>query len=166
MVVSNDAWLRDKFSDREWFDSVGHDEYKRLTVYVKYMNLDVLTEIPLQLEGSHVLVAFATSKRVVAEDFKRQPVTTAPLPQEELPDLFSADEDDKVIESTDELCAELDRLEKICGSNCLQDIFYEIHDGPNNSVTNLSARYPEVKDRMSTLYDEYGFDLIYEELDG
>jgi hypothetical protein len=63
------------------------------------------------------------------------------------------------------LIKELDRLEKICGSNPLQDIFYEIHDG-DNCVTNLSIKYPDVSSSMRRLYDEYGFDVIYEELDG
>jgi hypothetical protein len=64
-----------------------------------------------------------------------------------------------------ELIDELSRLEKICGSNTLQDIFYEIHDG-KNAVTNLSDRYPLIKGSLQSLYDEYGFDVIYEELDG
>ena len=60
---------------------------------------------------------------------------------------------------------ELTRLEKVCGSFTLQDIFYEIQDG-KNAVTNLSSRYPEVHQAMKRLFDEYGFDVIYEELDG
>lgn len=63
------------------------------------------------------------------------------------------------------LTDEIDRLERICGSNILQDIFYEIQDG-KNAVTNLSAKFPEVRARMQKLYDKYGFDIIYEELDG
>jgi hypothetical protein len=63
------------------------------------------------------------------------------------------------------LTDELDRLERLCGSNILQDIFYETHD-QNNAVTNLSAKYPEVRQRIQKLYDKYGFDVIYEELDG
>lgn len=63
------------------------------------------------------------------------------------------------------LTDEIDRLEKLCGSNILQDIFYEIQDG-KNAVTNLSARYPEVRQRMEKLHAKYGFDVIYEELDG
>jgi hypothetical protein len=63
------------------------------------------------------------------------------------------------------LTDEIDRLERICGSNILQDIFYEIQDG-KNAVTNLSAKFPEVRTRMQKLYDKYGFDIIYEELDG
>jgi hypothetical protein len=60
---------------------------------------------------------------------------------------------------------ELDRLERACGSNTLQDIFYEIKDA-HNAVTNLSARYPEVRTALERLFDQYGFDVIYENLDG
>jgi len=63
------------------------------------------------------------------------------------------------------LTDELDRLERICGSNILQDIFYEVQDG-KNAVTNLSAKFPEVRQRMEKLHAKYGFDIIYEELDG
>lgn len=59
----------------------------------------------------------------------------------------------------------LEKLEKDCGSFVLQDIFYEIHDG-KNAVTNNSTRYPEVRKKLEKLYREYGFDVIYDELDG
>lgn len=60
---------------------------------------------------------------------------------------------------------ELERLEKVCGSFTLQDIFYEVQDG-KNAVTNMSSRYPEVRQSLDKLFVEYGFDIIYEELDG
>jgi len=77
---------------------------------------------------------------------------------------------DEVADQTQELSIrhlenELDRLERLCGSNTLQDIFYEIKDA-HNAVTNLSARYPEVRKALERLYDQYGFDVIYENLDG
>jgi hypothetical protein len=63
------------------------------------------------------------------------------------------------------LIKELDRLERICGSNHMQDIFYEVHD-QDNAVTNLSSKFPDVRRRMESLYKKYGFDIIYEEMDG
>lgn len=62
------------------------------------------------------------------------------------------------------LTDELDRLEKLCGSNILGEIFFEENDG-KNAVTNLSAKYPEVRKRIHRLYELYGFDVIYEELE-
>lgn len=162
IAASNDVWLHDKFSDRAWFDSVGRDKFGRLTVYVKFMSLEVLTEIPLQLDG-RVLIHYATSRTAQADQFKAQ----ANKPPSLLPEVpvNIVELDDKIIESTDGMCTELDSLEKLCGSNILQDIFYEVHDGVN-AVTNLSTRFPEVRERVESLYNEYGFDLIYEELDG
>ena len=57
------------------------------------------------------------------------------------------------------LIKELDRLERICGSNTMQDIFYEVHDQAN-AVTNSSSKFPEVRRRMESLYQKYGFDII------
>jgi hypothetical protein len=80
--------------------------------------------------------------------------------------LVDTEEQERQLElSVRALTDELDRIERSCGSNVLQDIFYEVHDG-TNAVTNLSARYPEVRQRVQKLYDKYGFDTIYEELDG
>jgi hypothetical protein len=53
----------------------------------------------------------------------------------------------------------------MCGSNIMQDIFYEVHD-KENAVTNLSAKFPDVRKSMEKLYAQYGFDLIYENMDG
>lgn len=87
-------------------------------------------------------------------------------PAKHVMDLVSAEEEEKQLElSVRALTDELDRLERLCGSNILQDIFYEVHD-KTNAVTNLSAKFPEVRGRVERLYDKYGFDIIYEELDG
>lgn len=81
--------------------------------------------------------------------------------RDEVDDLSSSEED----KSLSHLIAELDKLERQCGSNTLQDIFYEIHDG-NNAVTEWSKRYPDVRKTLEKLYQQYGFDVIYEEMDG
>lgn len=87
-------------------------------------------------------------------------------PSKHVMDLVSAEEEEKQLElSVRALTDELDKLERLCGSNILQDIFYEVHDR-GNAVTNLSAKFPEVRQRMEKLHDKYGFDIIYEELDG
>lgn len=163
--------LNDMFQGKSWFYEVGTDQYGRLVVYAFELNEEVLRSIPDKVDGIQVLVHFASSKLARPEDFVKPSVIPPPLPlditeeaellgddMEELPSHFlDADLED--------LVRELDRLERICGSNILQDIFYEIHDG-KNSVTNLSARYPDVHRVMSQLYQDYGFDVIYEEMDG
>lgn len=62
------------------------------------------------------------------------------------------------------LTDELSRLEKSCGTNILGEIFFEIHD-KCNAITNLSVKYPEVRFVLEKLYNQYGFDPIYKELE-
>lgn len=161
------------FQGRDWFHSVGHDQYGRYVVYTNFMCEESLHDIPDVVFGKQVLCHFAASKLATADQFKVAPPgrsTPAPspvlelLPQEEEEDIEELDS--SFLEADlSELCRELDRLERQCGSNCLQDLFYEVHDG-KNAVTNLGAKYPDVKAALQRLYDEYGFDVIYEELDG
>lgn len=163
--------LTEAFKNYAWFHDVGTDQYGRLVVYVKYMNHETLMKIPDRMEGRQVLVHFASSKLAKAEHFTSRQDDHEPFP------LLNKEAEmvgqDGIVELPSSflefdlsgLCKELDRLEKICGSNCLQDIFYEIHDG-RNAVTNNSARYPEVRNSLERLYQDYGFDVIYEELDG
>ncbi len=159
--------LTKMFQDRDWFHSVDYEQYGRVVVYVKYACQETLHDIPDTCLGKQVLVHFAASKLATATQFTN--TTTTPAPKLELvPEVDEEIEElDSSVLETDlsDLCQALDRLEKICGSNCLQDIFYEIHDG-KNAVTNLGAKYPDVKASLQRLYDEYGFDVIYEELDG
>jgi hypothetical protein len=163
------VWLSNTYSKKDWFCEAER-ESNRYVVYVKYMNIETMTLIPSDLLGKQVVVHFIAYKRATREAFTtngtRIPcskpaavvVPEAPESMEELSsDLLEVDVDD--------LVKELDRLERICGSNALQDIFYEEHD-QKNAVTNLSARYPEVKLSMHNLYKTYGFDVIYNELDG
>jgi hypothetical protein len=168
--------LTNMFKDRDWFHSVDVEQYGRIVVYVKYMCHDTLYDIPDKVANRQVLVHFAASKFATREQFTSQkPEDNIPIPLvkpvvdvtdtaelidevEELPSSFLQFD-------VNDLCKELDRLEKMCGSNALQDIFYEVHDG-RNAVTNLSARYPEVRASLDRLYQDYGFDVIYEELDG
>lgn len=167
------VWLHDKYKDRDWFHSVGEDEFHRYVVYVKYMNKETLYDIPDTMGGVQVLVHFAASKMAQADQFMVKPGLTdiksgtlLPPPTEEIVDIvgsvIGSNTEDK---SLRHLQNELDKLEKACGTYTLQDIFYEIQDG-KNAVTNMSSRYPDVRKAMEKLYQQYGFDVIYEELDG
>jgi hypothetical protein len=164
------ALLRDSFKDRDWFHSVDLDKSNRLVVYVKYMCEETTYDIPRQVEGVNVLCHFAGSKNISQELFSHKNVK----PKKNLPSLEVVDgvgDDLEFIEEPNtpldlrELVAELDRLEKMSGSNIMQDIFYETHDGIN-AVTNLSSKFPDVRRGMEKLYNQYGFDLIYENMDG
>jgi hypothetical protein len=82
----------------------------------------------------------------------------------ELVDKEEIEQDRQLELSVKVLTDELDSLERICGSNVLGEIFFETHD-KHNAVTNSSSKYPEVRKRLEKLYDTYGFDLLYEQLE-
>lgn len=158
--------LTNLFGAKEWFHSVGTDRYGRYVVYIKHITLETLNDIPDRVDGKQVMVHFASSllanKSQYTEDLTIRKVPVQELTLQE--EMDSVAEVESPVDLT-ELTQELDKLEKVCGSNILQDIFYEVHDG-DNAVTNLSSRYPSVRDSLDRLYVQYGFDVIYEELDG
>lgn len=154
--------LSETFKNRDWFYDIGMDQYGRVVVYVKYMCHETLHDIPDKCGGKQVLVHFAASKLATRESFTNPKEENIPVPlvkEKEIVDVTEFAEED-----LDDLRDELDRLERICGTNILSDIFFEVHD-KKNAVTNLSAKYPDVAAKLSTLYNEYGFDVIYEELE-
>jgi hypothetical protein len=170
-------YLKGLYKDKDWFHSVGTDQYGRLVVYVNYMCDDNLRNVVDNVGKTQVLVHFSASKTATRDQFVDKPqsrllplatgtLPPPPPPEEQIVDIVGsvagADTEEK---SLRHLQNELDRLEKMCGSYTLQDIFYEVQDG-KNAVTNLSARYPEVRKSLEKLFDQYGFDVIYEELDG
>ena len=172
-------YIRKSLQDKDWFYQTSLNENNKICVYVHYMSGDILQEVPWQIAGHHVLVHFASSEKAKRDDFTGtvKPKLAQDAPVEE--PLSNEDEIGSydvasLVDLTDELdvdineqylISELERLEKTCGSHILQDVFYETHD-QNNAVTNLSARFPEVRKAMDKLYKEYGFDVIYNELDG
>jgi hypothetical protein len=173
------SWLTNLCQGKDWFHSVGFDKYGRAVVYVRYMDSVVMRFVPDWTEGGQqVLCHFAASATSNASDFYANQTSTQPLPtltngtsesvvaQSPLELTQLAEEEERQLElSVRALTDELDKLERMCGSNILQDIFYEIHD-KDNAVTNLSAKFPEVSQRMEKLHAKYGFDIIYDELDG
>lgn len=162
-LTSSINYLTDMYKGKDWFSEVGTDQYGRLVVYIKYMCEENIGKIPDFVNNKHVLVHFHTSKNIDKNKYVENLVspslqkTVAPLPM----DL------NEEVEDVDLLYVgrELDRLEKMCSSYLLQDIFFEIHDG-KNAVTDISSKFPDVRKDLETLYDKYGFDVLYEELDG
>lgn len=156
---------------KDWFHQVGLDQFGRFVVYVNYLNLEVYAGVPDKIDGKTVLVHYASSKEAQRDQFVGSVKRTIPppLPVVEMDAIDITDEaellEDESPPDLRSLTIELDRLEKICGSNIMQDIFYEVHDGAN-AVTNLSVKFPEVRSGLEKLYQRYGFDVIYEEMDG
>lgn len=171
--------LRNLYRNKDWFADVGTDQNGRYVVYIKYMCPETISGIVDYYEGTQVVVHFDMSRTATREQFTSnlsapgaslkqyvaaEYATSVKAPWVELKGdvtVEPAEEDKSLRHLTDEL----DKLEKLCGTNTLQDIFYEIHDG-DNAVTNLSDRYPVIRAGLDRLYDEYGFDIVYEELDG
>jgi hypothetical protein len=156
-------------SKNDWFHDVCI-EARRYVVYVHRMGPGIEEAIPDMVAGRQVVVHFAPSKNFKGGQLVKVPdvldvtddVEEVPYdPMDDMEELPS----DLLHEDLSDLCKELDRLEKVCGSNILQDIFYEIHDG-KNAVTNLRAKFPDVHQAMMKVYNEYGFSVVYEELDG
>lgn len=176
--------LRNLYKDKEWFHSVGQDQYGRIVVYIHHSTHETLHDIPDRVANKQVLVHFAGSLCLNKDQYVTTPKSTFSIVEFKQavsearaqgidtgfgvladPNYDPIDEPEHEDLSQRRLENELTKLEKICGSNALQDIFYEIRDA-HNAVTNLSARYPEVREALETLYDQYGFDVIYENLDG
>ena len=163
-IDSNEVWLYDQCKGKDWLYDIGTDQYGRYVVYANYINGDVLRFVPDRTpDGKQVLCHFAASVKASADQFidkpnqstllVRQPIVPEPMDEEA--------QDIKLEQSVQELTDELDRLEKLCGTNTLQDIFFEEHD-QKNAITNYSASLPEVKAAVHKLYERYGFDLLYE----
>lgn len=172
------------FKGKEWFYDVGADQHGRYVVYIRFANHETINNIPDEVAGRQVLVHYASSLTANRDSFtnnlisgthkwsdirnKLSPERLAKVDEAVKKELDIIEE--AVGPASDEqslrhLQNELESLEKICGSYTLQDIFYEVQDG-KNAVTNMSARYPEVRQSMEKLFDQYGFDVIYEEMDG
>lgn len=148
-------FLINKFNKYDWFHSVGQDQYKRTVLYVKYLNSEVLLETK-DLDRN-ILIHFSESFLAFSEDY------TINASASKIPVLAS------VINSTIELDEidiheELWNLQRICGRDNLENIFYEVHDG-DDAVTSLSSEFPEVRVAMEVLYNNAGFDVLFEELD-
>jgi hypothetical protein len=130
---------------QDWFDSLGKDEYNRNIVFVHYMTIEIIQYI--QSELGNVLIYFAGSKIPDKNKYihllEEEPITDR--------DPFN------------ELKKCLMHLQDQYPHNIIQDIFFEIHDG-KNAITNLSLSFPRLRLELEALYQSYGFDVIYEEL--
>ena len=151
--------LRSSFEGKDWFNDVDFVQ-DRIVVYANFMSLDVMKAVPQQVDGKQVLLHFAASKPTQSVSYKPV-IEITPLA---LKETLISDIPSEPNYELEYLQSELDRLELLCNSNTLQDIFFEVHDGIN-AITNLSSKYPEIRKDMQILYDDYGFDVIYDQLD-
>jgi hypothetical protein len=124
--------------NKSWFDSITEDQFGRIVVYVNQMSEDIFKQVPETLDNKNVLIHFAGYKNATREQF-----TNATLSIK-----------DRLL-----------LLQNFCDNSLpiLQDIFFEEHD-QNNAVSNLSSQFPIVREEMSKLFEEFGFDILFEEL--
>jgi hypothetical protein len=134
----------ESFKNQDWFDSVGIDEYNRDIVYVHYMNLDIIKYI--QSCVGNVLIHFTDSK----------------INKEKYVKLVEIDPITDRDPSTT-LLRIIGSLQEEYPQNIIQDIFFEIHDG-ENSLTNFSVTFSNLRSELEDLYNVYGFDVIYDYL--
>lgn len=141
--------LKNLCKEKNWFSNVEFDG--RYIVYVHFMNMETITFIPISINDKQVVVHFASSlklieiNKIIIEDLS---------------------EDVEFIEEGQNLAyliEKLDKLKRDCGLFTLQSIFFETHD-KKNAVTNISDRYPEIKKEIEELYNQYGFDVLYDEI--
>lgn len=139
----------------DWFCSAELGKDNRFIVYVNKMDLSVWNAVPPSLDGKQVLVHWQPSESPVKQETFSVYVDSAKA------DFLESDDVDLIVFIQEEL----DKLERGCGTKNLSDIFYEIHDG-KNAVTDVGRMYPDVVKRLTDLYNTYGFDVLYNELDG
>lgn len=162
--------LTNMFKNHNWFHSIGIDQYGRYVIYTHFMCKEIFDDIPDFMFGKQVIIHFASSKMARLENFITNVNLKSFSKSESIPTSFEKmlpDIDESSASSLendiDYLISELSRLRKICNPNNLDSIFYEEHDG-KNAVTNLSIKFPEVREAMGILYNIYGFDLIYDNI--
>lgn len=156
--------VKSHLKDHAWFYDVGTDEWQRPVVYVHYMGTDIFETISKVAHEFSVLspcIYFASSIT-----FNKSKVVNYIEPAS----FVWNDDAEPELDSepgelqTGFLLEEIGRLRAICGSNILSDIFYEVHDG-KNAITNLSVKFPEIRESLNNLYFTYGFDVLYEQVD-
>jgi hypothetical protein len=136
--------LEQKFKDRDWFHSVGTDQYGRAVVYVKYMCQENLNDIPDRVDGKQVMVHFASNLLATREVYTN-------------PNVRKTNDVDKLNHDIKVLMGDLGKVK-------IRDLFYEIHDGAN-ALTHLSDSHPYARDCLDKLYEEYGFDVLFDLID-
>lgn len=147
----------------DWFRDIGLNEWGVPTVYVNYMNSTVFQTVFEKSSGltmDNPCIYFASTLSLDTSKY----VLQIDKPQVSWEDGSEPDSDTEPGLPDLNLSEEVGKLRKVCGTNILSDIFYEVHDG-KNAITNLSAKFPEIREALNNLYNLYGFDLVYEQVD-
>ena len=170
--------LTEKFGQKDWFHSVEVDPLfgKDLGLYARYMNAEVLNEVPSKCEDTRVVLSYAAYKEVaptvidisLPKSFLTE--LTAPIPVVEKTEIVDVADIEKIIAPTkpftakEDVSVTIERLTKQCGKSNLKNVFWELRDIENKEkpCTNFSAEFPKVKEELGKLYTEYGFDALFD----
>lgn len=148
-----------------WFaqQTAKHDSlHNAIVAYVHLMNREIETLVPLKVDGWDVRAHFVGSANTLSTAEKKSaPLSTAhPV----APVVVQLLQEEPEFTTTLDIHNEIWKLRRVCGKENLTDIFYEIHDG-DDAVTNHSEQFPLVREKLQSLYNEFGFDLLFEEID-
>jgi len=143
--------IQDQLSQFDWYHS--HVvEPRKVTIYVNYMNHNVLTAIPDKIGDKQTVLCFSSHVLAKADDYSFFPQVKK---QEELGEQEDVTFDD---------LKELDYIISVAGIENTLHLFYEIHDSDDN-VTQVASAFPLEAKAMAKLYDKYGFDVLYDYLE-
>lgn len=165
MLEPGQQALVDAYGSKPWFHSVGKDQYGRHVVYIKYSCHETLNDIMDYSLGKQVMVHFASYAEASREKFSdvQKPKLQAP------PEVVVVTKEETDLrDDLDFLDTEIFALKRICGEDNLVDILYEIHDPRNNTYpgfTVVSKEFPEARTRLEKLYDKFGCDVLFGELE-
>jgi hypothetical protein len=144
--------LVSKFGSQSWFHSAEVEPAWKQTVilYAKEMSPEILKAVPEQIDDCRVLLHFSSYKELV--EAAKKPIATpkvaAPVAVEE-----------KKEEPT--LTTRVWGLKKICGMENLLAILNEINA---KAETKVAEEYPTVLEEVEKLDEEFGYDVVYEEV--
>jgi hypothetical protein len=137
--------LKEKLSSKDWFVGAEIDPDYKLSVvcYVSKMNTDILKEIPEKIDDENILIHFAPYK---------------PPPPITLDDLKKENKEIKISDIDPE--SEIEHLILICGKGNLMIILDEIHNADEKKA--MSKEFEKVASQMNALYDEFGYDILFD----
>lgn len=141
----NYSYSNFNYRDHHWFSSI-EEEFDKYIVYVHSMSREVFEIVPRKIDNKQVLIHF-----VQYRDFDPNSIANY---------VYTLNQ----VEEKTDLKKVITNLKKDCSSSILEEIFYEVHDG-DNSVTNQSWKHPKIREQLEKLYNEYGFELMYNNID-
>lgn len=145
--------FKDNLVKKDWFKDIDVKNNK-IFVYVSSLNKECLLQdvIPDFIDDKQVLVHFDLAKKQCVDELSP-----------ELDEILEFELDNSIDE---ELLVSgiLDVKNSGLSKNILESIFFEIHDG-DNRITNFGEKNLEVKEKIQNLYNKFGFDLVFTQLD-